>query len=502
MPADAGAPDAPGPHVRAPPVCRHWSRGGCLYGETCRFAHPPDALGASPGVPESAGVLRRDSAVSPARTNRRVKKKGRCGHLRRFLIDTFGAECVGSGAPILDVGGGRGELAFELCNLNGADAVVVDVVPMRLARYESKLERGWYDRSAPLAKYNDRERRPSTSSAANVGTRQQHETPKHLRLLWSPALWRVRDDAASRGDEEDDVSFLAESPTESPTTRTIDTIDVISFLERDLTAATRERHAVATYSAWAAATRVAFSARGFTKKKKKHGNDGLIITKRDGIRSEDSEEAFTKKKPPPSRTRCSRSSTSTTRARSCAARLDRTRILCAAAPRFRTRRARILGASALETRQKKHSTSTSSLALARARILCAAPRLRTRRSCARRSARALWWWACTATKRRSGSWTSRWRTAFGSRLCRVACVPDCSRGGGARTARARSCARTPSSASIYEAKRARVRSKSRAYRSRGRIPWCSPRLTHREGGGTERGGSEGEKFRRARAFLP
>jgi hypothetical protein len=193
--------------------------------------------------------------------------------LRRFLIDTFGAECVGSGAPILDVGGGRGELAFELCNLNGADAVVVDVVPMRLARYESKLERGWYDRSAPLAKYNDRERRPSTSSAAYDArsTTRRHETPKHLRLLWSPALWRVRDDDA------------AEPPTASPTTRTI---DVISSLERDLTAATRERHAVATYSAWAAATRVAFSARANTKKKENTAlpkrADGKH-TKRDGF---------------------------------------------------------------------------------------------------------------------------------------------------------------------------------------------------------------------------
>lgn len=305
MPADTCAPGAPGPPVRAPPVCRHWSRGGCLYGETCRFAHPPDALGASPGVSESAGVLRRDSAVSPARTNRRVNKKGRCGHLRRFLIDTFGAECVGSGAPILDVGGGRGELAFELCNLNGADAFVVDVVPMRLARYESKLERGWYDRSAPLAKYNDRERRPSyirsaAYDACSTAT-PQHETPKHLRLLWSPALWRVRDDAASRGeeygrgadgdlpisdaDEDEGGSFLTESQTASP--RSPRTIDVISSLERDLTAETRERHAVATYSAWAAATRVAFSARGL-KKKRADGD-----SRRDGCLSEEDSQKTT-----------------------------------------------------------------------------------------------------------------------------------------------------------------------------------------------------------------
>ena len=221
-----------------------------------RFAHPPDALGASPGVSESAGVLRRDSAVSPARTNRRVNKKGRCGHLRRFLIDTFGAECVGSGAPILDVGGGRGELAFELCNLNGADAFVVDVVPMRLARYESKLERGWY-LSTPLAKYNDRERRPSYIRSAAYdacSTATPCTKPRNICVVVvAGAVARPRRRRVPRGeeygrgadgdlpisdaDEDEGGSFLTESQTASP--RSPRTIDVISSLERDLTAATR-----------------------------------------------------------------------------------------------------------------------------------------------------------------------------------------------------------------------------------------------------------------------
>lgn len=277
MPADAGAPGAPGTPARDPPVCRHWRRGGCLYGETCRFAHPPDALGASAGdVSSRAG----SGAAPPARNNRRVKKKGRCGHLRRFLIDAFGFECVASGAPILDVGGGRGELAFELCNLNGANAVVVDAVPLRLARYRQKLKKGWYDKSAPLSKYNDSSRVTTKSARFERNgddddtEEDKSRTPTHLRALWSPTLWRVEgsndeDTAMTRSDQRGFLLSAFGSPDPLHDSRTKGSVNVVATPEPELSAETKELHAMATYEAWAAATRVAFQTRSEKKTKKR-----------------------------------------------------------------------------------------------------------------------------------------------------------------------------------------------------------------------------------------
>ena len=54
--------------------------------------------------------------------------------LLRFLIDTFGREILNQGSGVLDIAGGKGELSFELLNLNGINATVVEPRALQLWR--------------------------------------------------------------------------------------------------------------------------------------------------------------------------------------------------------------------------------------------------------------------------------------------------------------------------------------------------------------------------------
>lgn len=55
-------------------------------------------------------------------------------HWCRFLINTFGRELLNEGSGVLDVAGGKGELSFELVNLNGINATVVEPRALQLWR--------------------------------------------------------------------------------------------------------------------------------------------------------------------------------------------------------------------------------------------------------------------------------------------------------------------------------------------------------------------------------
>ena len=209
------APDAALGESTAPPVCRHWSRTGtCLYAERCRFLHPPDRDGVDAYDPSNKPVERSDEKGDPERGTqgrRRVRKRGKCGFLRRFMLDTFGLERLRRGV-VLDVGGGNGELSFELENLNDVRCVVVDPQRIAVRKLEVKLRGGWYHRTAPLQRYNtappppavegtreEREQRiakqieqtdgPSVSGPSSDAGGWRPRRPMHWRVLWSPALW-------------------------------------------------------------------------------------------------------------------------------------------------------------------------------------------------------------------------------------------------------------------------------------------------------------------------
>jgi hypothetical protein len=51
-------------------------------------------------------------------------------HSARWLIDNFSPELMASGAGLLDVAGGMGELSWELMNLNGLPSTVMDPRPL------------------------------------------------------------------------------------------------------------------------------------------------------------------------------------------------------------------------------------------------------------------------------------------------------------------------------------------------------------------------------------
>ena len=225
------APDAALGESTAPPVCRHWSRTGtCLYAERCRFLHPPDRDGVDAYDPSNKPVERSDEKGDPERGTqgrRRVRKRGKCGFLRRFMLDTFGLERLRRGV-VLDVGGGNGELSFELENLNDVRCVVVDPQRIAVRKLEVKLRGGWYHRTAPLQRYNtappppavegtreEREQRiakqieqtdgPSVSGPSSDAGGWRPRRPMHWRVLWSPALWM---DGGGGGESGADVVAL------------------------------------------------------------------------------------------------------------------------------------------------------------------------------------------------------------------------------------------------------------------------------------------------------
>eukprot|EP01104_Vermistella_antarctica_P017569 TRINITY_DN623_c0_g2_i1.p1 TRINITY_DN623_c0_g2~~TRINITY_DN623_c0_g2_i1.p1 ORF type:complete len:430 (+),score=52.83 TRINITY_DN623_c0_g2_i1:146-1435(+) len=199
-------------------VCRHWKKlGYCLFADKCHFVHPPelatndDLVGDMSSL--SVGDRRRKayaetygayvevnngvagggySTDNCASTRRCVRNRNKVGGFRRFLIDRFSVEYLrGTGsvvreggtssyAGVLDVAGGKGELSFELVNLNAIPCTGVDPRPFNLGRARKRLRMGIDKRSVVLKDYVD----VSDGDVVPI-------TPRQFRFYFLPALWNM-----------------------------------------------------------------------------------------------------------------------------------------------------------------------------------------------------------------------------------------------------------------------------------------------------------------------
>lgn len=145
------------------PLCKHFHLGHCLYGDSCAFRHV------------ISEAVERSRPRHGSYQRRKIYNEGKAAALRRWLVCVFGEHYMRSGSGVLDVAGGKGELAFELMNLNGVPCTVVDPRPLQLRRYQRKLQFGYYHRNDALALLNSRPRPDSD---------EQYETPRHIRTFF------------------------------------------------------------------------------------------------------------------------------------------------------------------------------------------------------------------------------------------------------------------------------------------------------------------------------
>ena len=198
-----------------PPLCKHWARSKiCLYHAQgkCRFDHPPDYE--IPPPPQRRNKHHRDNESGKKKSRRRRRQQqqtdltarhrsaggrlqtrndARVAILRAFLAGELARHGLGdlSALSVLDVAGGKGELAFQLLNLNNVERChVIDPRPLSLGRFRKRLEKGFYHRSQGILQHDV------------VRPRSEPERPvEQLRCLFSSELWEKTD---SRIDEDDD----------------------------------------------------------------------------------------------------------------------------------------------------------------------------------------------------------------------------------------------------------------------------------------------------------
>ena len=184
------------------PECKHWKRtkGNCMFGDKCKFQHIQFSYDSIIEKEKSNEIIR--DPDSGKRKRKRPRNKGRAGEFRRWLIDTFGVDLLRSGSGILDIAGGKGEISFELENLNHCKSTIIDPRNyIDFSRFQKKLLKGFYHRNEMISeKFNDSIQLPNSID--------EIITPNHVKLFWTPILWECLSLCSDFNTDDYDKDYL------------------------------------------------------------------------------------------------------------------------------------------------------------------------------------------------------------------------------------------------------------------------------------------------------
>ena len=172
------------------PQCRHFNRGYCAYGDQCKFAHHTPT---------------RDKFLTQVKDHQKqLKRRRRNGNRAAQLAAFLAAELPhldwSTGPTVLDVAGGKGDLAFEL-SLRGCHVTVVDPREVNVDRARARFVRHLRSR---------RRRQDARGDEDDVGlrtggfsemmrTRWKGKTPEQV-LEAAPAITSVQAEFPLDGD--------------------------------------------------------------------------------------------------------------------------------------------------------------------------------------------------------------------------------------------------------------------------------------------------------------
>jgi len=124
----------------AEPICKHFLNTGKCLKASCKFLHPEDRkVLTEKRVQFVKNKKERQLLVHEENFQCDIARSSqRASVYAKWIVEKFGIELLKTGI-ILDIGGGRGDLSFELGTKLGLECIVVDPRPQKMKRWQLKF---------------------------------------------------------------------------------------------------------------------------------------------------------------------------------------------------------------------------------------------------------------------------------------------------------------------------------------------------------------------------